>query len=152
MIFVLIDLFVVWFMIVVYFGVLDELVWLFEEYLELVNVWIVGWCGGWWMLLYFVIDWLGYFLSGLVIVWLLIVVGVDFSVLSVDGLLEMLLHWVVSSDDVDVVIVLIEGGVDIEVCGGLIVGGGLFVNVVGYGCWYVVWLFVECGVCVDVLW
>jgi uncharacterized protein len=51
---------------------------------------------------------------------------------------------------VDVAVVLIDGGADLETPGGSI--GKPLDNAIGYGCWHVARLLVERGAPVDALW
>jgi ankyrin repeat protein len=64
---------------------------------------------------------------------------------------ETPLHWAASSDDVDVAVVLIDAGADIEAPGGSLGGGPPLDNAVGYGCWHVARLLVDRGATVG-LW
>jgi len=63
---------------------------------------------------------------------------------------ETPLHWVASNDDVDVAVVLIDGGARLDTPGGSI--GTPLDNAIGYGCWHVARLLVERGAPVDGLW
>jgi uncharacterized protein len=60
------------------------------------------------------------------------------------------LHWAASTDDVDVVAVLIDGGGHLDTPGGSI--GTPLDNAIGYGCWHVARLLVERGAPMDRLW
>jgi ankyrin repeat protein len=54
------------------------------------------------------------------------------------------------SDDLEVAVVLIDGGADLETAGGSI--GTPLDNAIGYGCWHVARLLVKHGARVDTLW
>jgi uncharacterized protein len=98
-------------------------------------------------------DWPGFFPHGPEVVAMLIGAGADPNV-SVEGSwhAETPLHWVASSDDVEVAGALIDGGADIEATGASIAGGSPLDDAVGYGCWQVARLLVERGARVDRLW
>jgi uncharacterized protein len=98
-------------------------------------------------------DWPGYFPNGPAVVHLLIARGVDPNAPIVGSWhAETPLHWVASSDDVDVAVALIDGGANIEATGASIAGGTPLDDAVGYGCWHVARLLVERGARVDRLW
>jgi ankyrin repeat protein len=63
---------------------------------------------------------------------------------------ETPLHWAASSDDVDVAVVLVDNGADLETPGGSI--GTQLDNAIGYACWHVARLLVARGAAVDKLW
>jgi uncharacterized protein len=91
-------------------------------------------------------DWPGHFPNGAAIVAALIDAGADPNARR-EGkhCPETPLHWVASSDDVEVLEVLIEAGADIEAPGGSIGGGTPLDNAVGYGQWQVARRLVACG-------
>ncbi len=91
-------------------------------------------------------DWPGHFPDGAAVVAALIEAGADPNVRR-EGVRypETPLHWVASSDDVEVFEVLIKAGADIEAAGGSIGGGTPLDNAVGYGQWHVARRLVECG-------
>ena len=60
------------------------------------------------------------------------------------------MHWAASNDDVDVAVVLIDGGARLHTPGGSI--GTQLDNAIAYGCWHVARLLVERGAPVDRLW
>jgi ankyrin repeat protein len=95
-------------------------------------------------------DWPGYFRNGPEIVSVLFDAGADPNI-PVGGSwhTETPLHWAASSDDVEVARALIDGGANIEAIGASIAGGTPLDNAVGYGCWQVARLLVECGARVD---
>lgn len=100
--------------------------------------------------LHVVTDWPGYFPNGPQIARLLLAAGADPNYRDPDPGSETPLHWAASSDDVDVAVVLIDGGADIETPNGSI--GTPLDNAIGYGCWHVARLLVARGARVDTLW
>ena len=95
-------------------------------------------------------DWPGYFPNGPEIIRILVAAGADPNARPPGKGQETPLHWAASSDDVDVAQALIEAGADIEAPDGSI--GTPLENAVGYGCWHVARLLVDCGARVDKLW
>jgi uncharacterized protein len=91
-------------------------------------------------------DWPGHFPNNGAIVDALIDAGADPNARR-EGVRypETPLHWVASSDDLEVFEVLIKAGADIEAPGGSIGGGTPLDNAVGYGQWQVARRLVECG-------
>jgi len=91
-------------------------------------------------------DWPGHFPNGAAIVAALIDAGADPNVRR-EGVdyPETPLHWVASSDDVEIFDVLMKAGGDIEAIGGSIGGGTPLDNAVGYGQWKIARRLVECG-------
>jgi len=91
-------------------------------------------------------DWPGHFPNGAAIVAALIDAGADPNVRR-EGVEypETPLHWVASSDDVEIFDVLMKAGADIEAIGGSIGGGTPLDNAVGYGQWQIARRLVECG-------
>jgi uncharacterized protein len=100
--------------------------------------------------LHVVTDWPGYFPGGPDIVKLLLEAGADPNVGTTPAPSETPLHWAASSDDVDVALVLIDGGADLETPGGSI--GTPLDNAVGYSCWHVARLLVMRGARVEKVW
>jgi hypothetical protein len=107
--------------------------------------------------LHFITDWPGYFPNGPEIAKLLIDAGADPNALTTGRDQETPgpgsetpLHYAASSDDVDVAVVLIDGGADLEAPGGSI--GTPLDNAVGYACWHVAHLLVMRGARVDKIW
>ena len=100
--------------------------------------------------LHVVTDWPGFFPNGPHIAQLLIDTGATVDARGPDGTGETPLHWAASSDDADVARVLIGAGADVNAAGGSI--GTVLDNAVGYGCWNVARLLVECGARVDKPW
>ncbi|HEY6471658.1 MAG TPA: ankyrin repeat domain-containing protein [Acidimicrobiales bacterium] len=107
--------------------------------------------------LHFVTDWPGYFPNGPDTARVLLETGADPNALTTrrgsedpgPGS-ETPLHYAASSDDVDVAVVLIEGGADLETPNGSI--GTPLDNAVGYACWHVARLLVSRGALVDKVW
>jgi uncharacterized protein len=96
--------------------------------------------------LHFATDWPGHFPNGAAVVAALIEAGADPNV-RCEGAryAETPLHWVASTDDIEVFEVLIKAGGDIEAPGGSIGGGTPLDNAVGYGQWQVARRLIECG-------
>jgi hypothetical protein len=141
------------FALAVHFGQLDILKRLLRERPELASVAMVGPKGregGWRTPLHVATDWPGYFPSAPESAALLLEAGADPNLDSGGGRPETPLHWAASNDDVDVAVVLIDGGARLDTPGGSI--GTPLDNAVGYGCWYVARLLVERGARVDALW
>jgi uncharacterized protein len=106
--------------------------------------------GGWRTPLHAATDWPGYFPAAPAAVQLLLEAGADPNDDTGGDCPETPLHWAASSDDLDVAVVLIDGGADLETPGGSI--GTPLDNAIGYGCWHVARLLVERGATVDALW
>lgn len=134
-------------------GDLQRLERMLHERAELAVVRMVGRHGvegGWRTPLHAATDWPGYFPAGPATVMLLLAAGADPDDDTGGDCPETPLHWAASSDDVDVAVVLIDGGAGLETPGGSI--GTPLDNAVGYGCWHVARLLVERGARVDKLW
>ena len=90
-------------------------------------------------LLHIVADWPGHFSNGARIVAALIAAGadVDASVVHAgpNGSAETPLHWAASSDDVDVLDALLDGGADIEAPGAVFTGGPPMSDAVVFAQW-----------------
>lgn len=99
-----------------------------------------------------VTDWPGYFPNAPQVAQLLLDGGADPKA-TIGGAshTETPLHWAASSDDVDVAVVLIDAGADVEARGASIGGGPPLDNAVGYGCWHVARLLAARGAAVQ-LW
>jgi ankyrin repeat protein len=95
--------------------------------------------------LHLVTDWPGYFPNGPAITRLLLDHGADPNVAMVGRFPETPLHSAASSDDLDVAVVLVDGGAAIDTLGGCIGGGPPLDNAVAFGCWNVARLLVERG-------
>jgi hypothetical protein len=134
-------------------GDLETLARLVAERPELASVHMIGRKGiegGWRTPLHAATDWPGYFPAAPATVALLLSAGADPDDDSGGDRPETPLHWAASTDDVDVAVVLIDGGARLETPGGSI--GTPLDNAVGYGCWYVARLLVARGARVDTLW
>lgn len=104
-------------------------------------------------LLHVVTDWPGFFPNGPSLVKRLIAAGANPDARTEGGPApETPLHWAASSDDVEVAEALVDGGADIAARGGSIAGGTALENAVGYGCWRVARLLLNCGAHVEKLW
>jgi hypothetical protein len=137
----------------VHFGQLDILKSLLTERSELASVGMVGLKGlegGWRTPLHVATDWPGYFPFAPESAAMLLESGADPNLDSGGGRPETPLHWAASNDDVDVAVVLIEGGARLDTPGGSI--GTPLDNAIGYGCWNVARLLAERGAPVDRLW
>jgi hypothetical protein len=106
--------------------------------------------GGWRTPLHVAVDWPGYFPGAPEAVGYLLEAGADPNADTGGGRPETPLHWAASTDDVDVAVVLIDGGARLDTPGGSI--GTPLDNAVGYGCWHVARLLVASGAPVDALW
>jgi ankyrin repeat protein len=95
--------------------------------------------------LHLVTDWPGYFPNGPAITQLLLDHRADPNVAMVGRFPETPLHSAASSDDLDVAVVLVDGGAAIDTAGGCIGGGPPLDNAVAFGCWNVARLLVERG-------
>ena len=134
-------------------GDLDALGRLLAARPELVNARMIGRHGvegGWGTPLHAATDWPGYFPNAPATVALLLEAGADVAADTGGDMPETPLHWAASSDDVDVAVVLIDGGAELETPGGSI--GTPLDNAVGYGCWHVARLLVSRGARVERLW
>ena len=100
--------------------------------------------------LHVVTDWPGYFPNAPRIARLLLAAGADPNARDPVPGSETPLHWAASSDDVDVAVVLVDGGADLETPDGSI--GTPLDNAIGYACWEVARLLVARGARVDKLW
>jgi ankyrin repeat protein len=106
--------------------------------------------GGWRTPLHAATDWPGYFPDAPATARLLLEAGADPNDDTGGDRPETPLHWAASTDDVDVAVVLIDGGAHLNTPGGSI--GTPLDNAVGYGCWHVARLLVERGAPVAALW
>jgi uncharacterized protein len=106
--------------------------------------------GGWRTALHAATDWPGYFPAAPVSAAILLEAGADPNDGSGGDRPETPLHWAASSDDVDVAVVLIDGGAHLDTPGGSI--GTPLDNAIGYACWHVARLLVARGARVDKLW
>jgi uncharacterized protein len=106
--------------------------------------------GGWRTPLHAATDWPGYFSAAPAAVAMLLEAGADPNDDTGGGRPETPLHWAASTDDLDVAVVLIDNGADLETPGGSI--GTPLDNAIGYACWHVARLLVASGARVDKLW
>ena len=95
-------------------------------------------------------DWPGYFPAAPATATLLLEAGADPNDDTGGDRPETPLHWAASTDDVDVAVVLVDNGADLETPGGSI--GTPLDNAIGYGCWHVARLLVARGAKVDKVW
>jgi ankyrin repeat protein len=134
-------------------GDLDVLRRLLAERPELASVRMIGRKGlegGWRTPLHAATDWPGYFPAAPAAVALLLETGADPNDDTGGGRPETPLHWAASTDDLDVAVVLIDTGADLETPGGSI--GTPLDNAIGYNCWHVARLLVARGAKLDRLW
>jgi ankyrin repeat protein len=131
-------------------GDLDALGRILSERPELASVHMIGRKGGWRTPLHAATDWPGYFPSAPATVALLLDAGADPNDDTGGDRPETPLHWAASTDDVDVAVVLIDNGAELETPGGSI--GTPLDNAIGYACWHVARLLVARGAAVDKLW
>jgi uncharacterized protein len=134
-------------------GDLDGLRRMLAERPELASVHMIGRNGlegGWGTPLHAATDWPGYFPAAPATVALLLEAGADPNDDTGGGRPETPLHYAASTDDVDVAVVLIDNGADLETPGGSI--GTPLDNAIGYACWHVARLLVARGAAVDKLW
>jgi hypothetical protein len=131
-------------------GDLDALRRILAERPELASVHMIGRRGGWRTPLHAATDWPGYFPAAPATVALLLEAGADVNDDTGGDRPETPLHWAASTDDVDVAVVLIDNGADLERPGGSI--GTPLDNAIGYACWHVARLLVARGATVEKLW
>ena len=134
-------------------GELDALRRLVDERPELATVHMIGRKGlegGWRTPLHAATDWPGYFPAAPAAVALLLDAGADPNDDTGGDSPETPLHWAASTDDVDVAVVLVDRGADLETPGGSI--GTPLDNAIGYGCWHVARLLVARGAALDAVW
>jgi ankyrin repeat protein len=137
----------------IHHGDLDTIRRLLAEKPELATVHVIGPKGpegGWRTALHVATDWPGYFPAAPVSAAILLDAGADPNDDSGGDQPETPLHWAASSDDVDVAVVLINGGAHLDTPGGSI--GTPLDNAIGYACWHVARLLVARGARVDKLW
>jgi uncharacterized protein len=134
-------------------GELDALGRIVADRPELASVRMIGregLEGGWRTPLHAATDWPGYFPAAPAAVAMLLEAGADPNDDTGGGRPETPLHWAASTDDVDVAVVLLDGGAELETPGGSI--GTQLDNAIGYGCWNVARLLVARGARVETLW
>jgi len=131
-------------------GDLEALGRLLTERPELASVRMIGRKGGWRTPLHAATDWPGYFPNAPAAVALLLQAGADPNDDTGGDRPETPLHWAASSDDVDVAVVLVDAGANLETPGGSI--GTPLDNAIGYGCWHVARLLVDRGAAVTKPW
>jgi ankyrin repeat protein len=103
-------------------------------------------------LLHIATDWPGHFPNVAAVVTKLIAAGADPNAPGTGPAPEAPLHWAASSDDVEAIDALLDGGADIEVTGASIAGGTPLEDAVGYGQWNAARRLLERGAQVDKLW
>jgi ankyrin repeat protein len=96
-------------------------------------------------LLHAATDWPGHFPNNRATVELLIGAGSDVDARFSGPHTETPLHWAASSDDVEIVDVLLDAGADIEAGGGVIADGSPLADAVAFGQWEAATRLVERG-------
>ena len=90
-------------------------------------------------------DWPGHFPNGADAVAILIEAGADVNTRFIGRHTETPLHWAASSDDVEILDALLDGGADIEAEGAVIAGGTPLADAVAFGQWKAARRLVERG-------
>jgi ankyrin repeat protein len=96
-------------------------------------------------LLHAATDWPGHFPNNPATVTLLLNAGADVNARFSGPHTETPLHWAASSDDVEVLDVLLDGGADIEADGAVIANGTPLADAVAFGQWQAARRLVERG-------
>lgn len=96
-------------------------------------------------LLHAATDWPGHFPNNSQVVQLLIDAGADVNARFTGPHTETPLHWAASSDDVDVIDVLLDNGADIEAPGAVIAGGTPLADATAFGQWNAARRLIERG-------
>jgi len=96
-------------------------------------------------LLHIATDWPGHFPNGAAIVTALIDAGADVNARHTGRHPETPLHWAASSDDVEVLDALLDGGADMEADGAVIAGGTPLSDAVAFAQWNTAHRLVERG-------
>ena len=131
---------------VVQAGDLDRLAQLLREHPSLVNAHIGVFPDGMSRtLLHAATDWPGHFPNNPQVVQLLINAGADVNARFTGPHTETPLHWAASSDDVDVIDVLLDNGADIEAPGAVIAGGTPLADATAFGQWNAARRLIERG-------
>ena len=96
-------------------------------------------------LLHVATDWPGHFPNAPAMVALLIDAGADVNARFIGPHTETPLHWAASTDDIDVIDVLLDKGADIEAPGSVIGGGTPLADAVAFGQWNAARRLIERG-------
>jgi ankyrin repeat protein len=96
-------------------------------------------------LLHAATDWPGHFPNNAASVRLLIEAGADVDARFTGPHTETPLHWAASSDDVEVLDVLLDAGADIEATGAVIAGGTPLADATAFGQWNAARRLIERG-------
>ena len=126
-------------------GDLESLERLLAENDGLAKARIVDARGGSRTLLHIVADWPGHFPNGARTVAALVAAGADPNEPHPQIVDETPLHWAASSDDVEVLDALLDGGADMEKPGACIAGGTALDDAVAFGQWRAARRLVERG-------
>jgi ankyrin repeat protein len=131
---------------VVQAGELETLATLLAEHPSLATARIGDWPDGMSRtLLHAATDWPGHYPNNAQVVQLLIDAGADVGARFSGPHTETPLHWAASSDDVDVLDVLLDNGADIEASGAVIAGGTPLADATAFGQWRAARRLIERG-------
>jgi uncharacterized protein len=86
-------------------------------------------------LLHIATDWPGHFPNGAAVVRALVAAGSEVDARGGGRITEAPLHWAASSDDVEVIDVLLDNGADLEASGAVIAGGTPLADATAFGQW-----------------
>jgi ankyrin repeat protein len=103
-------------------------------------------------LLHLATDWPGHFPNVAATVAALVAAGSNPNAPAIGRFPETPLHWAASSDDVEAIDALLDGGADIEAPDASIAGGTPLDDAIGYGQWRAARRLVERGARVEKLW
>jgi ankyrin repeat protein len=96
-------------------------------------------------LLHLATDWPGHFPNAAATIRVLLTAGADVNSRFIGRHRETPLHWAASSDDVEVLDALLDGGADLEASGGVIGNGTPLADAVAFGQWSAARRLVERG-------
>lgn len=102
-------------------------------------------------LLHSATDWPGHFPNNATMVAALLAAGADVNAPFVGAHHETPLHWAASSDDVEVMELLLEGGANIDAPGSVLGGGTPLRNARAFGMWQAARLLVARGAQTDIV-
>jgi ankyrin repeat protein len=102
-------------------------------------------------LLHALTDWPGHYPDERATAAVLLAAGADVNARFAGPHDETPLHWAASSDDVEMIDVLLDAGADIDAPGAVLGGGSALADAVGFGCWAAARRLVERGASIE-LW